>query len=84
MTNRATGAAYPAVTAGTFERANLIVHPPPLLEMFGELTIRMAESIAVLQCQITNLRTTRDLLLPRLMSGPLTLPETEEALPVSL
>ena len=33
----------------------------------------------VLLRQIVNLRTTRDLLLPRLMSGRLTLPEAEEA-----
>jgi hypothetical protein len=31
-----------------------------------------------------NLRATRDLLLPRLMSGQLTLPEAEEAIPAAL
>ena len=38
----------------------------------------------VLLRQIVNLRTTRDLLLPRLMSGRLTLPEAEEAAAATL
>ena len=84
LTNHATGAAYPAVTAATFEQADLVVPPAPLLEKFGELTIPMAELVNVLQRQVANLRGTRDLLLPRLMSGQLTLPEAEEAVAYSL
>ena len=44
----------------------------------------MAGQADVLQRQAANLRATRDLLLPRLMSGQLTLPEAEEAAPASL
>lgn len=69
LTNNATGAAYPAVTAATFEKANLLVPPAPLLKKFGDATIPMAEHIHMLQRQIQNLRNTRDLLLPRLLSG---------------
>jgi type I restriction enzyme S subunit len=69
LTNNATGAAYPAVTATTFEKADLLVPPAPLLKMFGDATIPMAEQIHALQHQIQNLRRTRDLLLPRLLSG---------------
>jgi type I restriction enzyme S subunit len=73
LTNNATGAAYPAVTAATFERAELIIPPRDLLERFGQFTIPMAEEIHVLQRQIDNLREARDLLLPRLMSDQIDL-----------
>ena len=69
LTNNATGAAYPAVTASTFEKADLLVPFAPLLKKFGDATIPMAEEIHTLQRQIQNLRRTRDLLLPRLLSG---------------
>ncbi|MEI2770145.1 MAG: restriction endonuclease subunit S [Candidatus Competibacter sp.] len=69
LTNNATGAAYPAVTAPTFEKADLLVPSVALLRKFGDATISMAEEIHALQRQIQNLRRTRDLLLPRLLSG---------------
>jgi type I restriction enzyme S subunit len=71
LTNNATGAAYPAVTASTFERADLLIPPPPLLKQFEDATIPLAEQIHTIQHQIQNLRRTRDLLLPRLLSGQL-------------
>lgn len=69
LTNNATGAAYPAVTATTFEKADLLIPAPTLLKQFGNITIPMAEQVHMLQRQIQNLRRTRDLLLPRLLSG---------------
>ncbi len=69
LTNNATGAAYPAVTTATFEKADLLVPPAPLLRRFGELTIPIMEQIYTLQRESQNLRWTRDLLLPRLISG---------------
>lgn len=69
LTNNATGAAYPAVSGATFEKADLLVPPAPLLKKFGDATIPMAEQIHTLQRRIQNLRATRDLLLPRLLSG---------------
>lgn len=76
LTNHATGAAYPAVTATTFEDAHLIIPPAPLLARFGKATIPMSEETHALQRQIHNLRRTRDLLLPRLLSGQVTLTDT--------
>jgi type I restriction enzyme S subunit len=73
LANNATGAAYPAVTAKTFEDAVLLTPSAPLLMKFGETTIPMAEQIHFLQCQTKNLRRTRDLLLPRLLSGSINL-----------
>jgi type I restriction enzyme S subunit len=69
LTNNATGAAYPAVSGATFEKSDLLIPPAPLLKKFGDATIPMAEQIHTLQRQIQNLRRTRDLLLPRLLSG---------------
>jgi type I restriction enzyme, S subunit len=71
LTNSATGAAYPAVSAKTFENANILVPTPGLLKSFGDVSIPVVEQIQGLQHQISNLRRTRDLLLPRLLSGQL-------------
>lgn len=73
LTNNATGAAYPAVTATTFEKADLITPTAQLLKRFGDATIPMAEQIDTLRRKIQNLRHTRDLLLPRLLSGQVSL-----------
>ncbi len=73
LANNATGAAYPAVSGMTFEKADLLIPPAPLLSKFGDITIPLAERIHTLQRQIQNLRQTRDLLLPRLMSGHISL-----------
>lgn len=69
LSNNATGAAYPAVTAQTFEKADLLIPSSTLLSKFGKATVPMAEEIHALQLLIKNLRDSRDLLLPRLLSG---------------
>jgi type I restriction enzyme S subunit len=69
LTNNASGAAYPAVTAATFEKAELLVPPSTLLKRFGDATIPMVGQIHVLQREIESLRQTRDLLLPAFLSG---------------
>jgi type I restriction enzyme S subunit len=73
LTNSATGSAYPAVSAKTFEDAVLLIPPTHLLKKFGEATIPMAGQIHIFQRQTKNLRHTRDLLLPRLLSGQIAL-----------
>ena len=73
LTNNASGAAYPAVTATTFEKAELLIPSSALLERFGEATIAMVEQAHTIQRQTANLRRTRDLLLPRLLSGQMNL-----------
>ena len=75
LANHATGAAYPAVTASTFANADVLVAPEFLLRRFGDATIAMAEQVFALQRQAENLRRTRDLLLPRLLSGQLSIDE---------
>jgi len=73
LTNNATGSAYPAVTAATFEKAELIIPPVHLLAQFDKITLPVVEEIEVLNRQITNLSRTRDLLLPRLLTGAIKL-----------
>jgi type I restriction enzyme S subunit len=81
LVNNATGAAYPAVSGSTFEKADLLIPPAALLKQFGDSTILIAEQIHILQRQIQNLRKTRYLLLPRLLSGqiPIHTPATQAA-----
>jgi type I restriction enzyme S subunit len=69
LVNHASGAAYPAVNAGIFDNADIVVPPGDLLKRFNA----MAEPNQVLQQNLhrrnQSLRRTRDLLLPKLLSG---------------
>jgi type I restriction enzyme S subunit len=69
LTNSATGSAYPAVTGKTFAEAKLLIPPSALLGQFASTALPMAEQADTLRRQVANLRLTRDLLLPRLLSG---------------
>jgi type I restriction enzyme S subunit len=55
LTNHATGAAYPAVTATTFENADMPIPNEALLKMFADVTIPIAGQIQTFQRQINNL-----------------------------
>jgi type I restriction enzyme S subunit len=69
LTNHARGAAYPAVVAADFERAQISVPPKRLLDAFDEIVEPVFSQIHNLRQQNQKLRAARDLLLPRLMSG---------------
>jgi type I restriction enzyme S subunit len=69
LTNRATGAAYPAVKGRDFEEAPLLCPPPELLQNFHESCLPMLELRNTLMEQNANLTEARDTLLPKLMSG---------------
>ena len=71
LEKRATGAAYPAVTSKVFEDAPILTPEAALLERFARAAGAWFEVIALLQRRVGNLRKTRDLLLPRLLSGQL-------------
>jgi hypothetical protein len=73
LANSATGAAYPAVTARVFENAALVIPDARVLRSFDQVVSPMADQIGTLQRQSALLRATRDLLLPRLIAGVLTL-----------
>lgn len=80
----ATGAAYPAVTAKTFEDIEMLVPDEETLNGFSQVVLPQLEQMEVLKRKNKLLATTRDALLPKLMSGQLdvssiSIPETEAA-----
>lgn len=71
LTNHATGAAYPAVTATTFETAPILTPTKEVMNQFHAVVGPMLDLCEMLKRKNANLRTTRDLLLPKLISGEL-------------
>ncbi|WP_035497280.1 restriction endonuclease subunit S, partial [Citrifermentans bremense] len=69
LVNHAKGAAYPAVVAGDFERAEVLVPKDWLLAAFNEFAEPQISLAHNLRVQNQKLRAARDLLLPKLMSG---------------
>lgn len=69
LTNHAQGAAYPAVTATTFENAVILKPEDPILDRFQEAIEPMLRLMETLRRENRNLRATRDFLLPKLVSG---------------
>jgi type I restriction enzyme S subunit len=72
LVNRATGSSYPAVRPDDFEAAKIVVPPRTLLTEFHDITEPMFRLINSLNMQNRRLSAARDMLLPRLMSGELT------------
>lgn len=71
LVNRAKGAAYPAVGAEDFENAKVLKPASDLVKAFDRIAEPMMRLVAMLQLKNENLRATRDLLLPGLISGEL-------------
>jgi type I restriction enzyme, S subunit len=69
LTNHTTGSAYPAVKADDFEKAELLSPPRPVLDRFAMVIEPMLSLSHNLRLQNANLRTQRDILLPKLISG---------------
>lgn len=65
----ASGATFKEISRGVFKTIEFLQPPVDLVEQFEAIIAPMAEEILALQRQVTNLRRTRDLLLPRLLSG---------------
>jgi len=71
LTNHATGAAYPAVTAADFENALILLPPNHLCKKFHKIVEDSYILVDLLNRRCENLRITRDLLLPKVVSGEL-------------
>jgi len=80
LTNRATGAAYPAVKQSDFEAAMIIVPSADLLVRYDRMVTPMLRMCQSLDTKNANLRAQRDLLLPKLISGEIDVSEAETAL----
>jgi type I restriction enzyme S subunit len=66
-------AAVPGLSRNQAYTLEILVPPPALLKTFCMLADTFEQQATLLQRQIQNLRRTRDLLLPRLLSGQLTI-----------
>ncbi len=71
LTNRATGAAYPAVSGKDFEEAPLLFPSADVLQSFDEKCLPILELRRKLVLQNAHLTEARDALLPKIMSGEL-------------
>jgi type I restriction enzyme, S subunit len=69
----ASGATFKEISRGVFKTIHFLHPQPDLVRSFEATVSPMGEQIHIFQRQITNLRKTRDLLLPRLLSGGLPL-----------
>ena len=65
----ASGATFKEISRGVFKTINHVHPPTNLVNQFEDAAMPMAEQALWLQRQIQTLRRTRDLLLPRLLSG---------------
>ena len=84
MTTVAKGAAYPATSFDDFEKAKLLAPTDDLLESFHEKVEPLFRQKHFLQQQIDRLRPARDLLLPRLISGKLSVENLDIQFPPSM
>ena len=69
-------AAVPGLNRHQAYALEILTPPPPLIERFCKLADNFEHQASTLRRQIQNLRCTRDLLLPRLLSGQVALAET--------
>lgn len=69
----ASGATFKEISRGVFKTIEFLQPPADLVRRFETSVEPMAEQALLLQRQCQNLRRTRDLLLPRLLSGQLEL-----------
>ena len=67
------GATFKEISRGVFKTIQFIHAPKKIVRHFESAITPMAEQILTLQRQNQNLRRTRDLLLPRLLSGQIDL-----------
>ena len=65
----ATGAVFDTIVVDTFKKQIIVQPPREILERFATMVTSMFAAIKNLQHKNTNLRRTRDLLLPKLIGG---------------
>ena len=65
----ASGATFKEISRGVFKTIGFLQPPDEVVGQFENIAAPMAEQVLALHRQIQNLRRTRDLLLPRLLSG---------------
>jgi type I restriction enzyme S subunit len=73
------GATFDTIVVDTFRRMEVVKPPLGVVSSFAGRVDTLFDQINSLERQLTNLRRTRDLLLPRLLSGQIALDELEAA-----
>jgi len=73
LTKNATGSAYPAVNSDDFKKAKILMASKDILTQFHTLVEDIFQQKQLAQIETLNLRQTRDLLLPKLISGEINL-----------
>jgi type I restriction enzyme S subunit len=71
------GATFDTIVVDTFRRMQVIVPQLEIINKFTENVLSVFEQMKILHRQNQNLRRTRDLLLPRLLSGQIAVGEVE-------
>ncbi len=84
LAKQASGTTRPRITRREMAAFDVLLPPVALQLRFGNTARNHLALIECLRRQAANLRAMRDLLLPRLMSGQLTLPVAEAAIPAAL
>jgi type I restriction enzyme S subunit len=70
--SRAVGAVFDAIVIDTFKTIPFLVPDEPIVRNFSDNVSKIFRQTEVLSMQIVKLQQARDLLLPRLMSGDIT------------
>lgn len=78
------GATFPELTKGTFKKLEILTPPETLLEEFSQVTTPIFKAIETALNENKVLTKTRDLLLPRLISGKLSVEDLDIQFPPSM
>jgi type I restriction enzyme S subunit len=73
----ATGATFKEITKGAFKRVPFLLPPLAVLTMFAQVAEPLDQQIATLEATNQQLAATRDLLLPRLVTGRLDISDVD-------
>ena len=74
---KANGSTFQEISKGNFRPLSVVVPPEPVLQAFDAIAKLLYERIAKNECESRTLAQTRDLLLPKLMSGEIRVFEAE-------
>lgn len=81
---KANGSTFMEISKSAFRRIKLCVPPSELVDAFAAISSSLIDRIEVNERHRVSLTELRDVLLPRLISGKLRLPETTEATKATL
>ncbi len=75
--NNAKGTTYPEISKSRFRKMDIIIPDRTLMNRFGEITDDTIRQVRCLMRSNTHLANARDLLLPKLLSGEILIPDAE-------